>query len=205
MNWDAWARGILQSVWPGQTRQAYQAVQAVSRGEGYYGRGWSGDCVGSNNWGAVQVPCSQGGCQYTDTHPTASGGSIAYAACFAVDPTPELGAQRFLHAMLKPPVLAVINSGDAHAIAAAMYQGHYYEGFGSTVEQRIGHYADAILKNAKAIAANNNEPLLLTSGPNTAFPSSGSSSSSTNTGALVVLSAALTLAGGMAWQRRRAA
>lgn len=162
---EQWARGVLRRVWPASTLPAsptaLQAAQAVARGETYYGRGWKNACTGSRNWGALQSTDGTG-CAATDTHPTASGASVPYAARFRVYDTDDAGAADFLRVLLRGGVSAALAAGDAQAIAAAMHANGYFEGFGATVEDRIRNYASAIAKNARAVAAGNAEPLVVT-------------------------------------------
>lgn len=157
---EQWARSVLAHVWPGASRVALQGAQAVARGETYYGKGWKNACKGSHNWGAVQSTDATG-CAATDTHPDANGGSTPYAARFRVYATDDDGAADFLRILLRGDVPAALEAGDAHAIAAAMHANGYYEGFGATVADRIQNYANAIAKNARAVASGNAEPLLV--------------------------------------------
>lgn len=156
----------------------YQLLQ-VEPGENY------GKVIGStqqtNNWGAVQAgEAVNGVCDpatsfmATDSSPnrrTAENPKGLYYACFRRYATPELGCESFLRTLLigsktfpRGGVRDAVATGSADEVARAMYESHYYEGFGSTVEDRIGHYADAIAKNAASIATTLGEPLLVTRG-----------------------------------------
>jgi hypothetical protein len=156
----------------------YQLLQ-VEPGEGY------GTVIGTtsqtNNWGAVQAgEAVNGVCDpatsfmATDSSPnrkTAENPKGLYYACFRRYATPELGCESFLKTLLigsktfpRGSVRDAVASGSADEVARAMYETHYYEGFGATAEERIGHYADAIAKNAASIASALGEPLLVTRG-----------------------------------------
>ncbi len=183
--------GLLFETPP--TQAELQMVQAVSKGEGGYGlatyqllqvepgEGY-GTVIGSsqqtNNWGAVQAgnpPCDPNtSFMATDSSPnrkTAENPKGLYYACFKRYQTPELGCESFLRTLLigsstfpRHDVKAAVASGSADEVARAMYESHYYEGFGATEADRIGHYADAIAKNAASIASALGEPLFVTRG-----------------------------------------
>ena len=173
MNTDQWARGVMLSVWRPPNLAAIQAGQAVARGETFYGNAWPG----TNNWGAVQCAaadasgqCPVGTYPSTDTHPTSSGGAIPYAACFCTFSTAQAGAQKFLNTWLHD-VAGVLGSANTYDYALAMYQHHYYEGQGASVNTRILNYSKKIYVNAQDIAKNLGEPLALQYGtkPGTKF------------------------------------
>ena len=186
---DAFGRATLAAVWPtvlGETPSALelQAVQAVSRGEGLYGRATykllsipDGALIAtvndSNNWGAVQAghpPCDPASSFVaTDSSPrlqNAENPKGYYNICFRRHATPEEGAANYLRTLLvhhgRSVVRTAVRTGSAQAIAQAMHDTGYYEGFGPTVFDRIKRYADGIFKNAGDIAANLKEPRLVT-------------------------------------------
>lgn len=110
------------------------------------------------NFGAMQCgarpdagACPEGCFPAGDTSPVAG----AYLACFQVHPTPEAGAAAFVRlvAVSRPGIAAALETGNARAIAEAMYQARYYEGHGATVEDRIAGYATALERNARINAA----------------------------------------------------
>lgn len=155
-----------------------QVVQAVAMHETAYGNGWHGAGEGSHNWGAVQAglpPCGDNAFQQGDSIPQDTGGSQPYQACFKVYADDVAGAQDVVRLLTKqmPLVYAAMNTGDFWDIAAAMYDSHYFGGFGNQQdalaagfatprEFRIWGYANALYKCAQEIAAGNNEPLMLT-------------------------------------------
>jgi hypothetical protein len=128
-------------------------VQLVAALESQYGKGWKGEGVGSNNMGAVQAghaPCAANAFQYTDTHPNPDGTSTPYTICFRRYPTPVDGmadVARILFKQMK------INAGSIRQLSTQMYDKHYYEGFGSTREQRINNHVKALTNWAKDISA----------------------------------------------------
>ena len=154
---------VLQGAWPTifseqpTTRELHTATM-VARHESGYGTGWKGEMVGSNNWGAIQAstpPCTPGvSAPNVDTHPNADGTSTPYTSCFKVYATPEAGAADLLHVLFvvnkRQSVRNAANTGSIYAVAKAMHDTGYYEGFGSTVEQRVQGYADALWANYQA-------------------------------------------------------
>lgn len=84
---DAEAYAIAKRAAPGMPEEQLQYALTVARGEGYYGKGWKGDGVGSNNWGAVQGTGSAGSFVTTDHHADGS----AYQGKFKRYSTPEEG------------------------------------------------------------------------------------------------------------------
>jgi hypothetical protein len=103
------------------------------------------------------------GALHVDTTPTATG-QRSYFVWFASFPTEAAGAQRFIQVLAgnRPPCKAVLDSAigawaaNASALATAMYQSHYYEGFHDPhspggVQKNIADYAGAILALAPTI------------------------------------------------------
>jgi len=181
---DTFGRDVLERVWPtlfgdAPTLVERQAVQAVSRGEGGYGRAPyrllsipDGAVIStvsdSNNWGATQcghgAPCGATCFEATDTSPnkkTPDNPKGYYNTCFNRHATPDDGCASYLKTLLvkRPSVREAVKTGDADAIAAAMHATHYFEGFGATVEERIANYAKAIESNASELAASLGEAL----------------------------------------------
>lgn len=155
-----------------------QFIQAIGAHEGYYGQGWTGDGVGSHNWGAVQAgtpPCDPATTfEYTDSNPQESGGNVAYQACFKRYPDDVSGAADLakLVTTSRPSTWAAARRGDLWGAAANMYDTHYYANFGdlataqangfdNTRDYRVWTYAQSLMKLIKSIAAANNEPVAL--------------------------------------------
>lgn len=184
-----------------------QAIQSVSRLETNHGE--APPFAGSNNFGAVQCckpkdgQCPDGSFLHKDSSPTAQGTSVSYAVCFRKYDSPEKGARHLVQLLTtdRPGVAKVLASGDARAIAAAMYDSHYYQGFGATREARIDGYAKAIARNAAAIGAALGEGVLVTlaSSP-TKPPSGGGGGGGAEAGAFALGMLALVLL----WGRRLA-
>lgn len=166
----AQARQILLSVWPSgvpRTLPILQLAQANTLLESGYGQGWHTTCAGSNNWGAVQSrdapPCVPGrSCLYSDTHADGK----TYQWCYVVYPTPEAGAQGFLHNMLKSNVVAAAAAGNAMATSAAMHANRYFEGVG-TPAQVIAARAKSTYEKSATIAKALGEPLMVALDHNT--------------------------------------
>jgi len=148
-----------------------QVAQAVGRRESSYGRGWKADGVGSNNWGAVQAgrpPCNPAtSFEYTDTHPESDGSSTKYSICFRRYASPVEGAADMIrHLYVKrPTVLRAVHRGSLHDFSAAMYDEHYYEGFGATREARIKNHMKWIESALEPIAEAVGEPVYLNGPP----------------------------------------
>lgn len=147
---------------------ALQAAQAVALGESNYGAGWKGEGKGSNNWGAVQagrLPCGPDAFVYKDTHPNPDGTSTPYEICFRKYETPEAGAAHMLQILFTRKgakdagVLEAALSGDLKAFSQAMYNSHYYEGFGATPEARVANHHKMLRANVERIAKALNEPI----------------------------------------------
>jgi hypothetical protein len=147
-----------------------QAAQAVGWRESNYGRGWRGDGVGSKNWGAVQAgrpPCDPArSFLYTDTHPTSSGASVPYQICFRryssdIDGAADMARHIFIR---RPKTAAAAASGSLEAFSTAMYDEHYYEGFGKTRKERIRRHMQWIDSALDKITAALGEPKALGAG-----------------------------------------
>lgn len=191
---DAQAREILRRAFiryamPDPRRSELQIVGAVGRFEGVYGTAWGG----ANNWGAIQCPhgppCGNDCVEAQDTH----AGGEAYQWCFKRYATPDDGAYDLLREMYRRKgVHDAARTGDARAVALAMYRTRYFEGHCAHPENRalcepeaVGYYTKAILRNAGEIARNLKEPLAVRDG----------SSASSRTGAGSVVAGALLLVG----------
>lgn len=153
-----------------------QAIGAIARHETGFGTypPFAKGTFASNNWGAQQCStiakagkCPDGCFPATDTSPTSSGGSIPYLACFIVNDSPEAGARSLVRlvAVQRPGIAAALTTGDAQAIAQAMRDARYYEGFGKDQSERVANYAKALLRNAQMNAAGARVPLAITLQP----------------------------------------
>lgn len=84
---DAQAYQIARRARPDLTEGQIQYALSVARGEGFYGKGWKGEGVGSKNWGAVQGTGPAGSFHTTDHHADGS----AYVGKFKRYNTDEEG------------------------------------------------------------------------------------------------------------------
>lgn len=171
---------IVQAVSKGEGGYGlatYRLLQ-VEPGPGY------GSVIGesqqTNNWGAsqhgspVNGACGPDAFMATDSSPnrvTEDNPKGYYYACFRRFATPDLGCEAYLKILLsgskahpRQAVREAAFTGSADEVARAMYESHYFEGFGATPEDRIRHYADAIEKNAATIAKNLGEPMMVVRG-----------------------------------------
>lgn len=164
---DALARLQIVAAWktvakaPPATPAAVQAFQSICRFETFYGKGWlTAEGKASNNMGADQcgIPkggvCAAGTFQNRDTHADGT----PYAACFCAHATPVEGFAAVLRILVKDGAAAVLGTGDARRIASAMKRGKYFEA-------SVAKYSEAMTKNAAAIAAKLNEPVLVKNPP----------------------------------------
>lgn len=143
------------------SRPEAQALQGIGWLETNYAQGWKGAGKGSWNWGAIQrgkPPCDPNtGFLYTDTHPNPDGSSTTYSICFRKYATAEDGAQDLARVVYKsrPRVLQAATRGDLWGVSAELYASRYYEGFGSTSQERIANHHKALLaavgRQAKAL------------------------------------------------------
>lgn len=195
-NVDLWARNIIIKAFPKvmgrePTEAEIQTVQAVARLETYYGRGWKGAGVGSNNWGAIQCGDSckiNGQCDpaksfpHKDSTPTDDGKTIWYVTCFKKYPTPEDGCADLIVTLFKSnrtskkslnnqnltraELLArAVQSRDLRAVSEAMYDTVYYEGTGSDRETRIQRHMQAMEKALNGINQNTGVQIALSNSP----------------------------------------
>lgn len=140
------------------TQHERQPLQGVGFLESDYAQGWKGAGVGSNNVGAVQSgrpPCDPSrSFLYTDTHPNPDGSSTSYAICFKKYPDLVAGfadVAELMYVHMKG-VLAAADAGDLHGVSAALHAAGYYEGFGSTVAERIANHYRALRSAVNAAA-----------------------------------------------------
>lgn len=166
---DRWARGqLLQAIAVVDPTLAsgripfgfLQILQAITRGEGYYGRatrpaGWEK----THNWGAIHggyPPCKGNDLLTVDTDAAGK----EYPVCIKAYPTEFDGCVAFVKRV--KDAFPAFMTGDASAAAHAMKSVYRYD----ATETK---YTDMIEKNAKVIAAALNEPYSVTRS-NTTFP-----------------------------------
>lgn len=110
---------------------------------------------------AIKGPCGPGCCLGADTQPQSDGSAKVFARCFRTFPTPQGGADQMIRliCVARPVTAGRLETGDTLAISAAMYDEHYYQGFGKTRDARIMQHARGIYCHAKVIASELGEPL----------------------------------------------
>lgn len=122
---------------------------AVALHESTFGAGWRGNGEGSNNMGALQAGSGWTGETFAtkDTHPTSTGGSIAYEGQFRKYSSPLEGWQDLVRVLYiqSPATRVAAATGDPRAVAKAMRRAGYYEGQGPTQDARIGAYEQALV------------------------------------------------------------
>jgi hypothetical protein len=238
---EADARAVIASQWDpalaAATPAAFQGAQAIARHEGggsSYGMGLAKRCPDVvNNWGAAQLPrsptkeceslsgprtieCPAGSGWCTDSYVDKLGKTHFYEVCFRSFATPEQGAAFYLRTLLgkgRESVAAVIGSGDADAIAAAMYSTRYFAGFSKNADpakraaENIADYAKAITAHAKIIADALGEPVMVARAGVVAPPSPSDAAEasvlSSSWVALPVGAMVLALGGWVAWKYGR--
>ena len=171
-----WARGHLERSFSrvmGRkgTLEEIQSLQSLAAHDGQYGRGWPDkpspitgyqtSMSQCNNWGAIQCKCKPvdgqccEGCGYWyDSTPTAQGQRY-FEQCFRCYPTPEDGAADLVQFLKNgyPAVMAALPSGNLDEIAWQMRLGNYFHGFTTDKRDAARQYAEAMRKQAVAIAA----------------------------------------------------
>jgi peptidoglycan hydrolase-like protein with peptidoglycan-binding domain len=149
-------------------RAEAQCVQAVGWLETGYGQSWKPPGDGSNNWGAIQKGGWTGPVfSYTDTRPNEDGTSTPYRIDFRKYVTPVDGATDLCWRVLTggmPPgrekaVAPFAKSGDTLGFSSGLYDTVYYQGFGRTREERIGHHHKAVVNACAAMARELREPM----------------------------------------------
>lgn len=125
-----------------------RVLEAVALHETTFGAGWRGEGVGSNNMGAIQGDASWTGATFggTDTHPTSTGGAVAYSQAFRAYPNALAGWQDLVRELYvrRSSVRNAARGGDVLGVAKAMRATRYYEGQGATEAERIRGYAQAL-------------------------------------------------------------
>jgi hypothetical protein len=138
------------------TRPELQCLQAIGDLETNFGTSWHPPGVGSFNMGAIQ----QGGWpgevfSYTDTHPLPDGTSKKYTINFRKYPSATDGFLDLCRVVysandMRKQALAAATRGDLLGFSTALHQYPcYYEGFGSTDQDRIAHHCNAVLGSIK--------------------------------------------------------
>jgi peptidoglycan hydrolase-like protein with peptidoglycan-binding domain len=120
---DQWAYNVAKTAAPEMPEAERQYVVAVARGEGRYGKGWTGEGAGSNNWGAVQGTGDAGSFPHIDHHADGS----PYTGKFKKYSTPQAGFLDMAHILLKPNVKAALKSGNLHDAVFAQHANGYFE------------------------------------------------------------------------------
>jgi hypothetical protein len=145
------------------TRPELQCFQAVGFLETGYAATWKPPGVGSWNFGAIQGTGPAGWFVYTDTHPKADGSSKPYTITFRKYPTAISGVNDLVRVVYliqkRQPVLVAATNGDTLAFSTALHATGYYEGFGKTVAERIGHHHAAVLNACRLQALALGEPM----------------------------------------------
>lgn len=154
---EAWER-VREAMARRPTVRELVFIQAIARGESYYGRGWQPagavvhgitvpppGGVGSNNWGAVTAGDRWSGArfQYPDT--TDGTDKTARLVWFKAFPTPVEGAANTVYELARRNgVLEAARAGDLAGAVQAMKATNY---FGLSAEA----YLRAVKKNVAAI------------------------------------------------------
>lgn len=144
------------------TAYELQAIQAIALHE--TGMGQIGQFGGSHNWGAVQCPgtwgadeCPPGCTMGKDSTPTAQSKAVCFRS-YADDVAGAVDLVRNL-TIARPRTLHALQSGDADAIAGAMYAERYYTGTSTDPAHNIAAYAGGIARRALQLSRGLGEPL----------------------------------------------
>lgn len=145
------------------TRPELQCFQAVGFLETGYASTWKEPGVGSWNFGAIQGTGPAGSFVYTDTHPQDDGSSKSYSWPFRKYPTAISGVNDLVRVVYliqkRQPVLAAATAGDVLGFSTGLHSTGYYEGFGKTTADRIGHHRAAVLNACRLAALEIGEPM----------------------------------------------
>jgi hypothetical protein len=182
-NSDSKAYALAKAAAPSLTEAELQFALTVSRGEGFYGKGWKGEGVGSKNWGAVQGTGPAGSFSNKDHHADGK----AYVGKFKRYLTDEQGFLDMARILLKQNVRDALARGSLRDAVFAQHSNRYFE-------LAPAKYLQAVLRNYAAAAANTGWPVILSE--------SGSSSVMAAVTPSKVLGVAGALAvGGLLWWR----
>lgn len=172
MSADTTARMVIEQL-PNLPEYARQYMQAVARGEGFYGEGWKPspatielskkhgltgfEGMGSNNWGADQGKGTAGsfphvdhGWRNPDGTPWNGKGPRkwdSYVGRYAKYSKPIEGAARFARILLKPNVLDALQRGSLREAVFAQHANRYFE-------LDPEKYLKAVLANYQKVIAN---------------------------------------------------
>lgn len=123
-------------------------LEAVALHETTFGKGWKSPGASSNNMGALQADASWTGetFDYSDTHPTDTGGAVAYAQKFKAYPSALEGWKDLVRELYirRSSVRRAAQSGSPLDVASAMRRTKYFEGQGATQSERVRNYAQAL-------------------------------------------------------------
>jgi len=148
-------------------RPEIQFVHAVAELETSCGDGWLDPAHDrANNYGAIQAGGSWTGPTFghKDSKPTDAGTNDWYDGKFRVYSSPVAGAEDLVKVVYKNrgrehAVLPSAQKGDSKGVSRGLYQTVYYEGFGRTADERIGHHHLALTRALERIARDLREPL----------------------------------------------
>ena len=146
----AYARAALIERYGSTTDGEVAALAGIACLETSYGSGWRGAGKSSNNMGAIQAGKEWGGARftYTDTHPNSDGTSTPYRVDFRSYPSPEAGFADLARVMYevcgRRLVRLAASEKDYYGVSRAMYQTHYYEGFGASPNERVANHYRAL-------------------------------------------------------------
>jgi hypothetical protein len=148
-------------------------LAAIAWIETSYGAGWKGAGRDSYNMGAIQCGSSWTGDRfsYTDTRPNPDGTSTRYQTHFRKYPTPLAGWSdlvdvAYIHRGRKDVRLAA-ELQNTLAVSQALYDTHYYEGWGATPAIRVAHHYRSMCKAIAAATEIINQPPPITELPHT--------------------------------------
>lgn len=156
---DNWAYEVAKKAVPSLTGKEIQYALSVARGEGFYGKGWKGEGVGSKNWGAVQGTGSAGSFSNVDHHADGS----SYIGKFKRYNTDEEGfadMARILYGGGKrgatgaKEIRDAINAGSLRAAVFAQHRNGYFE-------LAPEKYLTAVKRNYDTLVINNRWPKLM--------------------------------------------
>jgi peptidoglycan hydrolase-like protein with peptidoglycan-binding domain len=148
-------------------RPEIQFVHAVAELETSCGDGWLDPAHDrANNYGAIQAGGSWTGPTFghKDSSPKDDGTSKLYDGKFRVYSSPVAGAEDLVKVVYRNKgrehaVLPYAQKGDAKGVSRGLYTTVYYEGFGRTADERIGHHHLALTGALERIARDLREPL----------------------------------------------
>ena len=167
-----WIEEAFPAVWERDpTPTEVQIIQAMALHETGYGQAWKTDeGKASHNMGAVQAVmptggiCPEGTFLNRDTKPAdkATGRpKSVYQVCFKAYPGPVEGMADVIRILKRNEnTAAAVASGDILQFSTALYDQHYYEGFGDTPAKRIAGHVAAMQARLEQVATGMGEPLL---------------------------------------------